>query len=241
MCHPPTPFASVWFDCDSTLSAIEGVDELGHARDADTLRDVADLTNRAMSGEIPLADVYGARLARLAPTRDECADLGARYVETLVPDARRVLDALRWLGKQVGIVSGGLLPPVAALAEHLGVPASHVFAVPIRFADDGSYQGFDDGCPLARNGGKVDVLGARPAGEHPLAFIGDGVTDLEAAPVVERFIGFGGVARRAAVESQTDWFALGPSLATTLPFLLTADEAEAIRGNPSHSSLLSDR
>jgi phosphoserine phosphatase len=240
--HPtPTPFASVWFDCDSTLSAIEGVDELGHARDPDTLREVADLTHRAMSGEIPLAYAYGARLARLAPTRDECADLGTRYVETLVPDVRRVLDALRWLGKEVGVVSGGLLPPVAFLADHLGIPGTHVFAVPIRFADDGSYQGFDGNCPLTRNGGKVEVLGDRPAGEHPLAFVGDGVTDLEAASVVERFIGFGGVVRRPAVETRAECFAMGPSLATTLPFLLTVDEIDAVRGNPSLSSLLEDR
>lgn len=238
---PSTPFASVWFDCDSTLSTIEGVDELGNARDPETLAAVAELTNRAMSGELALADVYAARLGRLAPTRAECEALGARYVETLVPDARLVVDALTHLGKRVGIISGGLLPPVAALADSLGVPSTRVFAVPIHFAADGSYLHFDATSPLARNGGKVEVLAARPPDERPIAFVGDGITDLEAAPVVDRFVGFGGVARRPAVEDRAEHYATGPGLATTLPFLLTDGEIDLLRSNPSFSALFRHR
>lgn len=238
---PRTPFASIWFDCDSTLSALEGVDELGRSRDPETLQAVEELTAHAMSGELPLAEVYGARLAKLAPTRAECDAIGARYVETLIPDARLVLDALRFLGKQVGIVSGGLLPPVAALAAALGIDRDHVFAVPIHFHADGSYDDFDRSCPLSRNGGKVDVLGARPPEERPLAFVGDGVTDLEANAVVDRFVGFGGVVRRPAVEREASCYATGPGLATTLPFLLTEAEWSTLRDTASFSALFTAR
>jgi phosphoserine phosphatase len=238
---PSTPFASIWFDCDSTLSTIEGVDELGRRRDASTLRAVEDLTARAMSGELPLAEVYAARLATLAPTRAECEAIGTRYVETLVPDARLVLDALRHLGKTVGIISGGLLPPVAELAAALGVDDDHVFAVPIEFAADGTYRAFDTSCPLARNGGKVELLDARPSQERPIAFVGDGMTDLEAAPVVDRFIGFGGVARRRTVEASAQHYALGPSLATVLPFLLTANEQSILQNTEPYALLFTDR
>ena len=41
------------FDCDSTLSAIEGVDELARLAGDDVFRQVEDLTNQAMNGEIP--------------------------------------------------------------------------------------------------------------------------------------------------------------------------------------------
>ena len=48
----------VVFDCDSTLSTIEGVDEL--ALRAGVGDEVARLTTAAMAGEVPLDQVYGS-------------------------------------------------------------------------------------------------------------------------------------------------------------------------------------
>src|SRR5690606_32733631 len=145
------PFASVWFDCDSTLSTIEGIDELARAR-PECAAAIAELTRRAMDGAIPLQQVYGERLRRIAPTRAEVEALARRYVATLVPGARETVAALRRLGKTVGIVSGGLRPAVLAVAHELSIPAEHVHAVDVRFAADGGYAGFDAGSPLARSG-----------------------------------------------------------------------------------------
>lgn len=235
---PAVPFAAVWFDCDSTLASIEGIDELGRLRDEATRLRVAALTDRAMAGEVPLAEAYVERLRMLAPTRSECASIGARYVACALPDARDVVAALHHLGKTVGIISGGLLDPVLALAEHLAVPDSRVRAVPVRFAPDGSYLDFDRDCALWRNGGKADLLAARPDSERPLCFVGDGVTDLEAAPVVDRFVGFGGVVRRAPVERACAFYTADPALASVLPFVLTDDERMRLRGTPRFASLL---
>ena len=73
----PPPYGTVVFDCDSTLSAIEGVDELGAitgvGREA-----IAALTERAMLGAIPLEQVYGARQALLEPDRAAIEELGRR-------------------------------------------------------------------------------------------------------------------------------------------------------------------
>ena len=63
----PPPFAAVWFDCDSTLSAIEGVDELLQFVSPELRRDLAALTTQAMNGTLPLATVYVQRLASIAP------------------------------------------------------------------------------------------------------------------------------------------------------------------------------
>lgn len=235
---PSRPFASVWFDCDSTLSAIEGIDELGRLRDEATRRRIVELTDRAMSGELPLAEVYEARLRELAPTAVECASIAARYVEAAMPDAREVVAGLQALGKTVGIVSGGLLPPVLGLADHLGVPAELVQAVPIRFAPDGTYASFDRDSPLWRNGGKVEVLAHRPEEERPLCFVGDGITDLEAIPVVDRFVGFGGAARRVAVERACDFYAAEPRLGAVLPFVLTAAERAQLAADPRFATLV---
>ena len=89
------PFAAFYFDCYSTLSAIEGVDELTRSQPADVQRHVERLTRRAMQGDLPLAEVYPERMRLLRPGRAELEDLGQRYVQTLVPGARQVLQELR--------------------------------------------------------------------------------------------------------------------------------------------------
>src|SRR5262249_28974538 len=120
---PGLPFASIWFDCDSTLSAIEGVDELLRWAPAALRGEIAALTRRAMEGSLPLDAVYEQRLRLLAPRAEHLEAVGRLYCEHAVPDAREVVAALRVLGKQVGIMSGGMLPAVRALAQQLGIDA----------------------------------------------------------------------------------------------------------------------
>ncbi|MFP5356028.1 MAG: haloacid dehalogenase, partial [Gemmatimonadota bacterium] len=79
-----TRFGTVLFDCDSTLSTIEGIDEL-----AREYRDqIVPLTELAMRGEVTLESVYGRRLAIIRPSREEVERVGRLYVETLVAGAR---------------------------------------------------------------------------------------------------------------------------------------------------------
>lgn len=235
------PFASVWFDCDSTLTAIEGVDELLQDAAPELRADIASLTERAMNGVLPLAQVYETRLALLAPRREQLDRIGRLYVARLLPDARDVVHALQHLGKQVGIASGGLLMPVLHVAEHLGIPAANVRAVALRFDAAGAYVDFDRTSPLTRNGGKADVLTALPGGFHPLAFVGDGATDLEAQGHVARFVGFGGVAVRPVVRARAEVFVAEPRLAAVLPHVLAPAELERLRAEPRFAALLSPR
>src|SRR5919109_835515 len=96
-------FGSVIFDCDSTLSAIEGIDELAHAH----REEVSRLTEATMRGELLLEDVYGRRLALVRPTREQVHGLGERYVHALVTDARETIAALLAEGIEVRVLSGG--------------------------------------------------------------------------------------------------------------------------------------
>jgi phosphoserine phosphatase len=233
------PFASVYFDCDSTLSSIEGIDELLQFADPALRKDIAELTTQAMNGTLPLAQVYESRLSKLAPNRKQLDAIGEHYCSKLVPDAKATIAALQSLGKSVGIVSGGLLIPVQQVARHLEVPLEHVHAVPLLFHDDGSYQDFDHNSPLWRNGGKVPVVQGAPEAHHPMVFVGDGITDLETKEHVARFIGFGGVVARDAVLKNADYFVHENSLAAILPHVLTAQEVIALTQDPNFSSLLS--
>jgi phosphoserine phosphatase len=232
-------FRAVYFDCDSTLSAIEGVDELLEGVDPALCAEIRELTEQAMDGTRPLAEVYEQRLHLLAPHRAQLDLVGELYVQRLVPHAREVITALQSLGKHVGIISGGLLRPVSHLARHLGIAEANVHAVPVSFADDGSYVDFDRSSPLWHNGGKIDVVTALPPEHRPVAFVGDGITDLETKGHVDRFVGFGGVVARPAVRAGAECFVPTASLAGVLPFVLTPGEQQRLRRDPDFTSLLS--
>ena len=68
------PFQLVIFDCDSTLSAIEGVDELASLHGVGD--EVRRLTADAMQGLLRLEDVYGRRLDLIRPNAQSLQWLG---------------------------------------------------------------------------------------------------------------------------------------------------------------------
>ncbi|HEX9793229.1 MAG TPA: HAD-IB family phosphatase [Planctomycetota bacterium] len=198
----------VFFDCDSTLSRLEGVDELARRRGAD----VAELTRLAMAGELPLDAVYGERLRRIGASAEDLEWLVERYSEEIVPGAAEVLVALAALGVAVHVISGGLLPAVAPFAARLGIPATRVHAVPFDPAVDLAAT-----CahPLARAGGKPLVIEQVCAAGPPRAarmLVGDGASDLEAAGSVGLFVGYGGIEARAQVREHADVFLAGEGL-----------------------------
>lgn len=211
------PYGAVVFDCDSTLSALEGIEALA----ADVRDEVGALTDAAMAGDVPLEEVYGRRLELIRPTRSAVEALIPRYIDALVDDAAATIAALRTAGVEVRIISGGLLPAVAGLAEHLGLDPDHVAAVPITFTDAGAYAGFEAAAP-ARAGGKAEVIRAwKAAGlPTPVMLVGDGATDLEAADSVELFVGFAGVVDRREVTAVAPVVVRSRSLAPVLPLAL---------------------
>lgn len=220
--RPLTPVDRVVFDCDSTLSAIEGIDELA----AEHRSEVESLTAAAMRGEMPLEAVYGRRLTLIRPDRRQVEHLAREYVERLVPDAAEVAAALRAEGISVRIVSGGLLPAVLAVADALQVSRDDVAAVAIRFDARGSYAGFDEASPLARSRGKCDVLAAwRESDGSRTMLVGDGATDAEAAGVVDVFVAYGGVVERESVSASADAVIRSASLAPVLPLALGREMA----------------
>src|SRR5512146_33862 len=115
-------FRTVVFDCDSTLSTIEGIEELAR----DHRAEVESLTEEAMRGAIRLEQVYARRLELVRPPRGRVLALGKRYIDTLVPDAKATIAALQAEDIAVRIISGGLKPAVLALAAELGVADSAV-------------------------------------------------------------------------------------------------------------------
>ncbi len=223
-------YRTVVFDCDSTLSAFEGIEELA----SDYRREVQALTDEAMRGEVPLEEVYGKRLAMIQPRREAVDALVPRYIDGLVDDAAGTVAALQGVGVDVRVISGGLFPAVAGLARHLGIGDDHVAAVPVHFDDDGAYAGYETSAPPARAGGKAEVLNRWREGgmAGPVMFVGDGATDLEARDAVELFVAYAGVLERPAVVAAAAVVIRSRSLAPVLPLVLgdhPPDDPEALK------------
>jgi phosphoserine phosphatase len=208
---------AVVFDCDSTLASIEGIEYLARDKRAEIER----LTEAAMRGEVPLEEVYGRRLEIVRPRREDVAALGRAYVDALVPDAAEVVAALHAEAIEVHVLSGGLRPAVAFLAERLGIEGARVAAVNVTFDEKGDYAGFDTDSPLTRSGGKAEVIRSwRTELSAPVMLVGDGATDLEAAHEVEMFVAYAGVVDRALVTAAADMVVRSQSLAPVLALAL---------------------
>lgn len=209
----------VFFDVDSTLVTIEGIDVLAGGNP-----EIVRLTEAAMNGEIPLDEVYARRLEIIRPSLAAVTALGEQYISSLVPGAERTIATLRGAGVDVHLVTAGIAQAIAPLAEHLGIASRARHAVSLQFDEDGGYADYDRRSLLARQGGKelvVRAILARSKGRS--AFIGDGVSDLETRPAVTTFIGFGGVHTRSRVKENAEVYVTEPDLTAVLPYLLDHD------------------
>ena len=234
---PPPPrwpvYRHVIFDCDSTLTGIEGIDEL--ASHSDTGQRVADLTRSAMDGKVNLETVYGERLEILQPTRGAVRALRSRYRKHVVEDAAALMQALQVLGHEVYIVSGGLFDPVREFGLHLGVAPEHIRAVEVEY-DTLSGNWWQGQGPwreaylavqhsvLTESDGKARVIRELLQNQTGRSLlVGDGVSDLLASREVDLFAGFGGVICRERVASESKVFIQSQSIAPVL--LLAAGTA----------------
>lgn len=223
------PFDHIFFDCDSTLTRVEGIDVL--AESAGKGWRVEVLTRAAMDGELELEEVYGKRLAAVRPTRKQVKAIRQVYKQNVVEDAAEVIAALKALGHQVYIISGGLAEPVREFGLYLGVEAEHIRAVDLRYnalsgrwwdnrnesiVAETQYLQFDEGA-LTLSDGKAEIvrelLGNQPGRS---LLIGDGNSDLLAGRAVDLFVGFGGVISRERVRAEAPAFIHSPSLAPLL-------------------------
>jgi phosphoserine phosphatase len=240
-----TSFDLIFFDCDSTLSTIEGIDELAKLKGKEGR--VGLLTDKAMNGDLDLAEIYGKRLRAIRPTRGQLKAVEERYTETVVEDAREVIAALQFLGKQVYIISGGLVDAVRGFGRRLGVPPENIRAVELEYNElSGEWWRYDDPQsqhqqtyleyvegPLTVTSGKPDII-RELTGEQTgrRMMIGDGSSDLATREVVDLFVGYGGVVSRDKVKNESEIFINAVSLASILPLAASASAYEKLRGTP---------
>ena len=240
------PYEHIFFDCDSTLTAIEGIDIL--AETVGKKWRVEVLTNAAMDGKLDLEEVYEKRLRAIRPTHKQIQQIRRDYKRNTVEDAKELIAALHTMGKKVYIISGGLYEPVEQFGIYLGVPKERIRAVEVAYdqlsgdwwdsegVDSGvkneKYMEFDEG-PLTISNGKAEIV-KELMGESTgrALLIGDGSSDLMAGRAVDLFVGYGGVVTRDRVLAEAPVFLHSSSLAPLLPLIAGPAACRAARNQP---------
>jgi len=221
-----TPVSAIVFDCDGTLSTLEGIDYL--AANNGVGETVQALTAEAMGKSGLNPALYQQRLNLVNPNQQQVIELGQAYYQHRVPDSHDVIKLLQRLHKSVYVISAGLLPAVNIFAELLQIPHEHIFAVQIKFDEQGQFLDFDHTSPLIHNNGKRTLVTQLKI-QHPhIIYVGDGLNDLSTIGIVTRFIGFGGVFYREKIAAQSDYYIDTLSMAPLLPLVLTQEEYETL-------------
>ncbi len=166
----------VVMDVDSTLIQDEVIELF--ASHAGCEEQVAEVTARAMRGELDFEQSLHARVALLAGLDVSVVDKVRQEVR-LTPGARTLVRTLKRLGFQVGVVSGGFTQVTDALREELGLDFAAANELEIL---DGVLTGRVTGEIVDRPGKARHLRRFAAEAGVPLAqtvAIGDGANDLD--------------------------------------------------------------
>ena len=166
----------VVMDVDSTLIQGEVIEML--AAHAGCEQEVAEVTERAMRGELDFAQSLHARVAKLGGVPASALDdVYASLAYT--PGARTMIRTLKRLGYRFALVSGGFTPIIARIAEELGIDYFRANDLEI---EDGVLTGRVLGTVVDRAGKAAALREFAQAAGIPVkntVAIGDGANDLD--------------------------------------------------------------
>src|SRR3990167_9314043 len=170
-----SPINTIIFDCDGTLTQIEGIDELANRNHVGNK--VKLMTEEAMGKTGIHPKLYQKRLELVCPTQQQVLELGEYYFSQLVPDLEKVIQIFKRLNKTIFVVSAGLYPAVEIFAAKLHIPKENVFAVGVKFDAEGNYVDFDHTSPLTHREGKRIIINEIKKTQKKLLYVGDGLND----------------------------------------------------------------
>ncbi len=188
---------NIIFDFDSTLTKIEGIDEL--ARMKNKFNEIEILTKKAMNGEASFEKIFEERLKIIKPNLNDLIKLSYLYEKNIVENSKLIISKLKRFCN-IFIVSGGYTKAIEKTAKTLGIANKNIYGNKLIFDKSGNYFDFYKDTSLWKDNGKEKIIKDIKA-MHPLQtiLIGDGQSDLECKDVVELFICFTGVVEREKV------------------------------------------
>ncbi|WP_304985548.1 hypothetical protein [Coxiella-like endosymbiont] len=122
------------------------------------------------------------------------------------------------------VVSAGIKRAVEAFCKCLGISISHVFVVDVYFKKEKQFDGYEENFPMTYRLEKHEIIENLRKNHPRIAHIGDGMNDVEADNLVERFIWYGGAYYRHHIAEMCDFYIKTKILALVLPLFLTLEE-----------------
>jgi phosphoserine phosphatase len=197
---------AVCFDVDSTVIQTEAIDEL--AKFCGKGDEVELLTNQAMGGGMDFRQALALRLDIIRPTSTQLRNFIFQQKQRLTPYVKELIHELIKQEKEVFLISGGFRSIIEPLTKDLNLTTACIYANKLKFYHNGEYAGFDENQLTSRSGGKACAVRdlKEKYGFETIVMIGDGMTDWEASPPADLFIGFGGNAYRQEVKNKSKWY-----------------------------------
>lgn len=204
-------------DFDSTLTRVEALDVMAeislknHPDKTVIKKQISELTDLAMSGQMPFRESLEKRLLLLQANKSHIAELHLKLKEQISTSFLRNRDFFQRFKDQVYVVSNGFHDYIDPIVMDLGVHEENIFANRLTFDEAGTITGFDLDNPLSKNNGKVEILRALNL-SGDVYVIGDGYNDYEikAAGLANKFYAFTENVSRDMVTEKADHIA--PSL-----------------------------
>ena len=165
----------VVFDMDSTLIEAEVIDEL--AKEAGVGEQVAEITERAMRGEIDFTESFALRVGLLKGLSEDVLSRVAERIN-MTEGAERLISTLKSLGYKTAILSGGFTYFANRLQANLGI--DYVYANELEI-EDGKVTGRVTGQVVdgQRKAALLDELAKKEnIGRQQVIAVGDGANDL---------------------------------------------------------------
>jgi phosphoserine phosphatase len=170
----------VVFDMDSTLITQEVIDLMAATiKDPPDLAEkIADITHRAMLGELEFESAFRERVALLKGLPESVFDQ-LHPVLDVTKGVPELLRALKKLGVKTAVVSGGFLPLTGWLAKKLGI--DYAYANEVVIDDAGKFTGEVKGVIVGREQKKkllIEIAAKEGISLEQTVAVGDGANDL---------------------------------------------------------------
>lgn len=178
-------YKTIVIDFDSTIVTGESLEDLAEialkksSSKKSVLDEIAHITKLGMEGKLAFAESLKRRMDLLSFSKDELDELITVLMGKITPSFARNEGFIRTHADKIHVVSGGFCDYIKEITNLLGIKPEHVHANSLVYSG-ARVVGYDTANPLARNGGKTEVI-KRLNFPPPICVIGDGITDAEIA------------------------------------------------------------
>lgn len=196
----------VFFDLDSTLVTIEGIDELAKLKGLD--QDLSELTEKIAQGQSYFEKYFPEKIRRIAPSIKDLDYLGQVYLHNFTSGVQKVIAELQGREMTVGLMTQGFFRSALPVAEELGLDLRFVYGNKLTHHESGQFLDVPTSQTLFKGNGKVTMM-RRLMDEFPeeeFVMVGDSKQDMLTDKVAQKFIGFGGNRRDEEVAAEADHY-----------------------------------